>query len=516
MTMGPGNSDPLALARERAERAGLPLMQDADWPEVIRLPQGLSLRFLRNAMILPLGADATGAERVALADPEDAAAQEALSAAVGRRLAPRVASIPALLARIDALADGQTTEPVPMPEDVAEADDDRALDAPVIALLDRLMAQAVADRATDLHFEPGPGGMAVRQRVDGLLRPLMMLPGATGRAVVARLKILAGLNIAERRLPQDGHIRAQIAGAVHDLRCATLPMVDGEGAALRILAGRQRLPRIAGLGLEPGAEARLRRALAQSHGLILVTGPTGSGKTTTLAAATAELNDPKVKIISIEDPVEYHIPGINQVQVNPAIGLTFSTGLRAFMRADPDVLLVGEVRDAETASITVQAALTGHLVLTTLHTNSAAGAVVRLAEMGVEPYLLAATLHLSVGQRLVRQLCPHCRQPVEEPLPLPEAPLRRAGLVPGQAVAAFRAAGCDHCGQTGYYGRRAIFEVMALGPALRRLLIQGAGTADLHAAAVAEGMAPLIDDGLVQILAGVTSAEEVLRVVQDG
>ncbi len=492
-------------------------MGEGDWPEAIALPEGLSLRFLRTAMVLPLGPDAEGDELVALADPSDGAALEALRAVVGRRLAPRVASVPAILARIDGLAAGAARQAAPLPEDEPEADDDdRALDAPVIALLDRLLAQAVADRATDLHFEPLVAGMVVRQRVDGLLRPLSTLPAATGRALVARLKILAGLNIAERRLPQDGHIRAVIGGAAHDLRCATLPMVDGEGAALRILAGQQSLPRISGLGLEAGAEARLRAGLGQSHGLILVTGPTGSGKTTTLAAATAELNDPKLKIISIEDPVEYHIPGIAQVQVNAGIGLTFSTGLRAFMRADPDVLLVGEVRDSETANITVQAALTGHLVLTTLHTNSAAGAVVRLAEMGVEPYLLAATLRVSVGQRLVRRLCLHCRRQVEEAPPFPAAALARAGLAPGQAVTSFRAVGCDQCGQTGYYGRRAIFEVMGLSEPLRRLLLAGADTQRLQDAAVQEGMAPLIDDGLAQVLAGVTSAEEVLRVVQDG
>ena len=429
-------------------------------------------------------------------------------------MALRVASVPALLARIDALAGG--VEHAPAWDVEAAEDDDGALDAPVIALLDRMLAQAVADRATDLHFEPGPQGVMCGSGWTGCCgRCPACLRRRVGR-VVARLKILAGLNIAERRLPQDGHIRAVISGATYVLRCATLPMVDGEGAAVLILAGRQSLPRVAGLGMEARAEARLREGLAQSHGLILVTGPTGSGKTTTLAAATAELNDPRVKIISIEDPVEYHIPGIAQVQVNPAIGLTFGTGLRAFMRADPDVLLVGEVRDAETANITVQAALSGHLVLTTLHTNLAAGAVVRLAKMGVEPYLLAATLRVSVGQRLVRRLCAHCRQAINEALRLPEAALGRAGIAVGVQVAGFRATGCDQCGQTGYCGRRAIFEVLSLTEPLRRLLLDGADTARLHAAAVGEGMAPLIDDGLAQVLAGVTSVEKVLRVVQDG
>lgn len=412
--------------------------------------------------MLPLGRGADGRWRVAVADPSDVAVP-ALRGALGD-VTFLVTSQPALLSRLDRL---QTTN---LPSGVALAEDDPqdcALAAPVIALLDRLLAQAVEAWATDVHFEPGPTEMAVRQMVDGMLRPVANLPGATGRAVVARLKILAGLNIAERRLAQDGPVRAMVQGRVYDQRLATLPMVDGEGAALRSLAGRQSLPSIAGLGMQQGAEAALTSALTHSHGLILITGQTGSGKTTTLAAATGQVNDPRRKIISIEDPVEYHIPGISQVQVNPAIGLTFSAGLRAFMRADPDVLPVGEVRDAETAEVTVQAALTGHLVLTTLHTNSAAGAVVRLVEMGVEPYLLAATLRLSVGQRLVRLLCRHCRTEADAPLPFPDDLERLCGHDPATQVRHFTAHGCDHCGSTGYYGRRAIFEVMALTDALR-------------------------------------------------
>lgn len=265
MNAGPGSSDPLAVARERAAAHGLPLMGEGDWPEAIALPEGLSLRFLRTAMVLPLGPDAEGDELVALADPSDGAALEALRAVVGRRLAPRVASVPAILARIDGLAAGAARQAAPLPEDEPEADDDdRALDAPVIALLDRLLAQAVADRATDLHFEPLVAGMVVRQRVDGLLRPLSTLPAATGRALVARLKILAGLNIAERRLPQDGHIRAVIGGAVHDLRCATLPMVDGEGAALRILPDSKACRGFRGWGSKPGPRRGCARDSARA------------------------------------------------------------------------------------------------------------------------------------------------------------------------------------------------------------------------------------------------------------
>ncbi len=505
-------NDPRELARQMAAEHGLALLGDDEWPDLTALPQGLSLRFLRRVAMLPLGAPEGGVVRVAIADPADRAAVAALETALGAELDLRVASLPAIQSRLDALA--KVAGPLHSPEmagpEAGAADDaaeDSALEAPVIALLDRLLATAVGARATDLHFEPGPAAMVVRQRVDGMLRPAANLTHSTGRAVVARLKILAGLNIAERRLAQDGHIRAPIGGVVYDLRCATLPLVDGEGAAVRILAGQRSLPSIPSLGLGAENEARLRHGLNHAHGLILVTGPTGSGKTTTMAAATAALNDPRRKIISIEDPVEYHIPGINQVQVNPGIGLSFSAGLRAFMRADPDVMLVGEVRDAETAHVTVQAALTGHLVLTTLHTNSAAAAVVRLGEMGVEPYLLSATLRLSVGQRLIRRLCRSCRTATTVPETL--TPLIGPGPV-------FRAIGCDHCGQTGYFDRQAIFEVMTVSDTLRALVLARADTATLHAAAIDEGMVPLFAAGMQQVHEGVTSVEEVLRVVQDG
>jgi general secretion pathway protein E len=517
------HDDPLGLARARAERHGLPMMQAEDWPAEITLPQGLSLRFLRHAQAVPIGTNASGGAVVALADPADTSTIEALVLALGGPLELRVASGPAIIARLEALSGGdgglgltaiveQTAHPAGDHDEI----EDSALDAPIIALLDRILAIAVESRATDIHFEPGPDGLTIRHRIDGMLRPVSLVPAASGRALVSRLKILAGLNIAERRLAQDGHIRATIAGQIYDLRCATLPLVDGEGAAIRILAGRASLLQLSSLGLEPKAEGGLRAALAQSHGLVLVTGPTGSGKTTTLAAATAEINAPHRKILSIEDPVEYRIAGVSQMQVNPAIGLTFASALRNFMRADPDVILVGEVRDSETARITVQAALTGHLVLTTLHTNSAAGAVVRLVDMGMEPYLIAATLRCSVGQRLVRALCRNCREQVEIVPPFAAATLRAAGMTPGEPVPAWAARGCDQCGQTGYYGRIALFEVMVMTEDLHGLLIRGATTSALHQAAVAQGMVPLVADGLNRVRAGQTSFEEVLRVVQDG
>lgn len=517
------NGDPLALAQARAAAHGLQLMRPEDWPDSLTLPESLSPRFLREMQALPLGRASSGHYRVAVADPGNRAAIEALALALGAPLEMRVASAPAILGRLAELGEGDSgfeldAQAIQIASDAADSDDpeDSALDAPAIAVLDRLLSEAVRNRATDLHLEPGPQMMTVRHRVDGMLRVMTTLPPATGRAVVSRLKILAGLNIAERRLAQDGHIRAQIAGQTRDLRCATLPFVDGEGAAVRILAGRTTLPRLVTLGLRQEAERDLRASLNHSHGLILVTGPTGSGKTTTLAAATTEINAPHRKILSVEDPVEYRIDGISQMQVNPQIGLTFAGALRSFLRADPDIILVGEVRDAETARITVQAALTGHLVLTTLHTNSAASAVMRLVDMGVEPFLIAATMRCSVGQRLVRTLCRTCRTKTRRVPPFSDTILHAAGLQPGAEVDCWEGVGCEHCGQTGYYGRMALFEVMPLTEDLRGHLLRGASVSALHAEAIKQGMMPLAADGVLRALAGLTSFEEVLRVVQDG
>lgn len=517
------DDDPFAVAKRRAAEYGLPLMRTEDWPESVALPGVLSPRFLRETQAVPLGPTTIGTYRVAIADPANDTAIEALTLALGGPLELWVASAPAILGRLQELGKDDPTLSLggSMPNGISDASegddlDDSALDAPAIAVLDQLLSEAIRNRATDLHLEPGPQQLTVRHRVDGMLRGMTTLPVATGRAVVSRLKILAGLNIAERRLAQDGHIRVQIGGQTRDLRCATLPFVDGEGAVIRILASRASLPRLSSLGLRQDAERNLREGMAQSNGLILVTGPTGSGKTTTLAAATSEMNAPHRKILSVEDPVEYRIPGVSQMQVNPQIGLTFAGALRSFLRADPDVILVGEVRDTETARITVQAALTGHLVLTTLHTNSAASAVTRLIDMGVEPFLIAATLRCSVGQRLVRMLCRTCRVPARVIPPFSDTVLNAAGLKPGVEIECWVGAGCDHCGQTGYYGRMALFEVMPLTENLRGHLLRGAAVSQLQAEAVRDGMLPLIADGVLRAVAGQTSFEEVLRVAQDG
>lgn len=511
-------ADPFTKARHLSEVSGLPLMVEADWPERINLPPDLSLAFLSSALLLPLAVPERGAVPVAVCNPHDTEALVTLERAIGRPLDLRIATQPALQMRLDRLlhahapqagTHGSATEVA----ELGEAED--ASDVPAIRMLDKLLVQAVGRRATDIHFEPSESGMTLRQRVDGMLATVATVPPAMGRALVSRMKILAGMDIAEQRMAQDGHLRQSIGGRLYDLRCATLPLVSGEGLSIRILATAQSLPSIDRLGLSSTDEAVLRSALGRPNGLVLVTGPTGSGKTTTLAAAVALLNDPVRKIMSIEDPVEYRIAGVSQMQVNAAVGLDFAAALRAFLRADPDIIVVGEIRDAKTARIAVQAAMTGHLVLTTLHTNSAAGAAMRLLDMGVEHYLLAAGLAVSIGQRLVRRLCLHCAKAAQIVPPFAPEILRRHGLTPGKPVPAWHSVGCDHCGGTGYFGRLALFEVMPVTDDLRAMLRPGTTTAALHSAAIAAGMTALTSDGLRQALAGQTTFAEVLRVVQD-
>jgi general secretion pathway protein E len=375
-----------------------------------------------------------------------------------------------------------------------------------------LFERAVEYRATDIHIEPFRGALQVRLRVDGLLRPVPPPPADMARAIVSRVKILAGLNIAERRLPQDGRARVRVGNLDLDLRVATMPTAHGEAAILRVLERNQRLLDFSRLGFSPRDRAILERHLDAPHGLVIVTGPTGSGKTTTLASALARLNSPIRKILTIEDPIEYEIAGVNQTQVKPAIGLTFATALRSFLRQDPDVIMVGEMRDGETAKIGIQASLTGHLVLTTLHTNTAAAAVTRLMDMGVESFLLASTIRCIVGQRLVRVLCPDCRGTVT----LDHATLSRdprsaaLGLRAGEKVGV--PVGCERCSGSGYRGRQGVFEVLEVTDKIRRLIGTAADDAAIEREARAEGMTTMIEDGLAKCRAGLTSLEEILRV----
>jgi type IV pilus assembly protein PilB len=385
-------------------------------------------------------------------------------------------------------------------------------DGPVIKLVNLLITQAVNDRASDIHVEPGERDLRVRYRVDGVLHEMMRPPKSIQAGITSRLKIMADINIAERRIPQDGRISLIVQGKQIDLRIATLPTVHGEKIVMRILDKSSVLLQLSDLGFLPENFERFRQSYTKPYGAILVTGPTGSGKSTTLYATINILNKPEVNIITVEDPVEYQLPGVNQVQTNPKAGLTFASALRSILRSDPDIVLIGEIRDRETAQIAVEAALTGHLVLSTLHTNDAPSALTRLVEMGIEPFLVASSLDSIVAQRLARKLCERCKEPY---VPT-EQELTSAGFAFDPAddlPKLYRPVGCTTCSQTGYKGRMAIHEVMAVTEEIEKLVAENASSEEMGKVAREQGMLTLRDDGLEKVRAGLTSIEEVLRVV---
>lgn len=390
--------------------------------------------------------------------------------------------------------------------------EETALDeAPAVKLLNSIIVQAIEEQASDIHIEPTVTSVRVRYRVDGMLREVMELPRRARASLAARVKILAQLDITERRLPQDGRIQIRYQNREIDLRVSTLPTVFGENIVIRLLDKERRPQDLAALGFAAENLARFERIINSAYGLVLLTGPTGSGKTTTLYTALRRVNTPEKKIITIEDPVEYVLEGINQCQVAPKIGFTFATGLRAMLRQDPDIIMVGEIRDLETANIAVQAAVTGHLVFSTLHTNNAVGAVIRLLEMGVEPFLVASSLVGVVSQRLVRVLCRHCRETFA---PAPISPERAfLGVGPGEPVVLCRGKGCGYCGRTGYRGRISVQEVLVLTPEFRKLVTAGASADEMEKLAVAQGMATLREDALRKVGQGITSVSEVARVL---
>jgi general secretion pathway protein E len=481
--------------------------------------EGLSRRFLRDAWIFPFLDD--GALALAVADPTREEAIRAVMLALGESAAIEVAAFDELTVWFEQdpslLRSGPGAEAAADDEAEAGAEEnlqrlqDLASGAPVVHTVDALLDTAVKLSATDIHIEPARDGVRVRLRVDGLLRNHQSLPGRMARAVVSRVKILAGLNIAERRLPQDGRARVRVGETEADLRVATMPTLHGEAVVIRILVKEARALDLSRLGMASRDLSIMTEQLAEPHGLIVVSGPTGSGKTTTLAAALSTLNHPERKIMTIEDPIEYQIPGIHQTQVKPSIDLTFATALRSFLRHDPDIMMVGELRDRETATIGIQAALTGHLVLTTLHTNSAADSIVRLVDLGVESFLLVSALRCVVGQRLVRKLCERCRTPVSR-LPAAAMALVDKGLfLPPANGLIYAAAGCNWCGKTGYRGRIGIFEVLKLDPEMRSLIRRNVDPVAIEQRAKAAGMTTMLQDGLAKYCAGVTSVEEVLR-----
>jgi type IV pilus assembly protein PilB len=491
------------LARLLAEQHGLEYVDlataDVDPGALSLLPEkyarryeALPIRFLSEDLVL-----------VAVADPTNVVASDDLRLAIGMTMRLAVAAATDLTRLID-----RAHRPELFVDDIREA---ASTTAPAISLVNSLIARAIDEGASDLHFEPQAKQMTVRIRVDGVMRNLATIPKSMQPPVTSRLKIMAELDIAERRAPQDGRMSIRIGGMPMDLRCAALPTTYGEQVVLRIMNRPGGRLGLAELGMSPTAEQAFARAIRQPYGAVLAVGPTGSGKTTTLYAALDVLNDADRVLMTIEDPVEYQTPGINQIEVNFKSGLTFARGLRTILRSDPDVLLVGEIRDEETARIAIQAAMTGHLVLTTLHTHNAASSVARLADMGVEPSLLATSINCIVAQRLARRLCVNCRmQYVAE-----AAELEDLGLTSetGETIL-HRAVGCATCGGTGYAGRVALYEVMTVQGRLRRLIESGS-TEEIFTEASAQGMATLRQDGFRLALAGISSLDEIRRVTGD-
>ena len=532
---GAGQSRPVIAKalRELWESTDLPASDFADevarfWNlQRISLPdllashgqiEGFSRRFLRESMVFPFRSADEEKVKLAVADPLDTAAIRAVEIVFGHAVSPVIASFEDIATVLERLDGGEATETEDASGQGSHSDDDvdslrdLASGAPVVRAFNDLLERAMELRASDIHIEPFRAGLTVRMRVDGLLRAIPAPLGVMPQALVSRIKILAGLNIAERRLPQDGAARLRIGRSEIDVRVATMPTQHGESAAVRLLPRDRGLLELSKLGLSSRDEGTLRHLLDLPHGMIVITGPTGSGKTTTLATMLSILNETTRKILTIEDPVEYEIPGINQSQIKPSIGLTFATALRSFVRQDPDVIMVGEVRDPETAHIAIHAALTGHLVLTTLHTETAAAAVPRLLDLGVEGFLLKSTLRAVIAQRLVRMLCDRCKtQRTLTAQDLGRDPrYGMIGFAAGETV--YEACGCERCGGSGYRGRAGVFELLEIAGDVRNLVSSHTDANILDQAAIKAGMTTMLDDAVAKCRSGMTTVPETLRV----
>ncbi|HEY5078105.1 MAG TPA: ATPase, T2SS/T4P/T4SS family [Acidimicrobiia bacterium] len=475
----------------------------------------------RRYQAIPIGWE-DGKLVVAMADPSNVFAVDDIRALAGAEVRTVVATASQIIETIERFfrVDGEVDEVMQAATDEADEETDLSglsaivEDAPIVKFVNLLVNQAVGDRASDIHVEPNETDLRIRFRIDGVLHEVMRSPRSIQAGVISRLKVMADINIAERRLPQDGRITMKVSGRSIDLRVATLPTVYGEKVVMRILDKSQAVLRLEDLGFLPEALARFEGSYTKPYGTILVTGPTGSGKSTTLYSTLNQLNTADRNIITVEDPVEYRLPGINQIQINPKAGLTFPSALRSILRADPDIVLVGEIRDKETAVIGIEAALTGHLVLSTLHTNDAASTPMRLVEMGIEPFLVISALDCVVAQRLARRLCDKCKEPFQPT----EAELTGASwptdeLDAGEWPTLHRAVGCGACGRTGYRGRFGIHEVMVMSEELQRLVIERRSSEDLQKVALMQGMSAMRSDGLRKVGMGMTSLEEIFRVV---
>jgi type IV pilus assembly protein PilB len=501
------------LARATARRFGLWHVDLTRYKVDLAALNLLSSQAARRLNAAPIGYDDDGRLRVAISDPSNVIALDDLKLMSGHEVQPVVASpedIQSLIGRMSRL-DEAVAEAVEQGEaeitDVTEIRES-ADDAPVIKLVNSIIAQAVEELASDIHFEPDGRDMRVRFRVDGVLRETTTIPRRMVAGVVSRVKIMGDLDIAEKRVPQDGRVSLTVDGHAIDTRIVTMPRVDGEGLVMRILDKSAALIGLDQLGMSESCAALFEAGFRRSHGAVLATGPTGSGKSTTLYGALNEINEPERNIITIEDPVEYQLAGVNQLQVNVKAGLTFASGLRAMLRADPDVIMVGEIRDGETAKIAVESALTGHLVLSTLHTNDAPSAITRLTEMGIEPFLTASAVCTVVAQRLVRQLCTHCKRRTA----LSVSSLERAGFNVAFDLEAYEPVGCARCSNSGYKGRTGLYEVMPMTDEIRDLTVERASAEDIRKIAVAQGMRPLRADGFEKVKNGITSIAEVARV----
>ena len=504
------------LSRAVAERYGLDHVDLSDFHVDMAAANLITVLTARRYKALPVAFVDKGTLLVAMADPTNVLAVDDIQIATGLDCRVAVAAeedIEALVSRLNTLqsavtnaeADDEAAE-----EELADVSDIQvtAEDAPVIKLVYSILGQAVGEGASDVHFEPAESEMRVRFRIDGVLREAAHVPRRMVNAVVSRVKIMSDLNIAEKRLPQDGRVSVTVEDRRVDLRVTTLPTQHGEGVTIRILDKDNAQRSLNDLGMDGHGRERFEHAFRQAYGAVLVTGPTGSGKSTTLYAALQEMNDVEKKIITIEDPVEYQLSGVNQINVNRKAGLDFATGLRSILRADPDIVMVGEIRDAETARIAIEAALTGHMMLSTLHTNDAPGAISRLTKMGIEPFLIASAVDCVVAQRLARKLCPHCKR---RAIVGPEV-MAAAGLRAAAELEAYEPIGCGRCNQTGYRGRVGLYSVMQLSDSIKEMAAAQLPEAEIASVARSEGMITLREDGLLKVRAGLTSFEEVLRV----
>jgi len=513
------------IAGALARRYGVPYVRREEFPTSPPFLRNLSPQYMRQYRFCPLTLE-NGTLLIACADPADPTPVDDLRGALGVDVRLAVATENAILDAIERYFGTGSTAVQKVIETIrddewggeeAGGEDvsslrDMAFDAPVVRLVNLLIENAIKSNASDIHIEPFEDNLRVRYRIDGVLFDAEAPPKRLKAAITSRIKIMAELNIAERRLPQDGRIRMGLEGRRLDIRVSTIPTIHGESVVMRLLDRASILMPLQHLGLDPRTQRHIEHLIALPHGMMLVTGPTGSGKTTTLYAALDKINSPDKKIITIEDPVEYQLRGVNQIHVKPKIGLSFAAGLRHIVRQDPDVIMVGEIRDAETADIAIHAALTGHLVFSTLHTNDAPGALTRLLDMGVEPYLIASVLEGVLAQRLVRRVCTGCRAPHE-----PEPKELRALGVEGvpRGVTLYRGQGCADCRGTGYRGRTGIYEILGMTEEFRSLTLRKTPGHEIRQRATAEGMTTLRQDGWARCCLGITTVEEVLRVTHE-